>query len=86
MRMLSLKLQDGIFVETEALLAQLKQNRNNYINEAVSYYNRLQKRLLLAKQLEAESRLVAQNSMEVLAELEQIEDDGFSQITSKYDQ
>ncbi len=74
MKMLSLKLQDEIFVETEALLAQIKKNRNNYINEAVSYYNRLQKRLLLARQLQEESRLVARSSMEVLAEMEQMDD------------
>ncbi len=75
MKMLSLKLQEGVFAETEALLAQIKQNRNAYINEAVSYYNRLQKRMLLAKRLHEESRLVAQSSMEVLEEMEQIEDD-----------
>ena len=74
MKSLSLKLQDGIFLETEALLGQLKQNRNNYINEAVSYYNRVQKRLLIAKQLQEESRLVAQSSMEMLSEMEQIDD------------
>ncbi len=74
MKSLSLKLQDGIFSETEALLAQLKQNRNNYINEAVSYYNRVQNRLLLARKLQEESRLVAQSSMEMLSEMEQIED------------
>jgi len=75
MKMLSLKLQENVFAETEALLAQVKQSRNAYINEAVAYYNRLQKRILLAKRLEEESRLVAQNSMEILAEMEQIEDD-----------
>ncbi len=73
--MLSLKLQEGIFAETEMLLTQIKQSRNAYINEALIYYNRLQKRKLLAKQLQEESRLVAQSSMAVLAEMEQIEDD-----------
>lgn len=75
MKMLSLKLQEGIFAETEALLTQIKQSRNAYINEALIYYNRLQKRKLLAKQLQEESRLVAQSSLSVLAEMEQMEDD-----------
>ncbi|MEO6038354.1 MAG: hypothetical protein ABIQ93_08075 [Saprospiraceae bacterium] len=74
MKMVSLKLQEGIFADTEALLNQLKQNRNSYINEAVNHYNRLQKRLLLAKQLQEESRLVAHNSLEVLNDMEQLED------------
>lgn len=70
MKNLSLKLQEPVFLETETLLAQLKKNRNAYINEALAFYNRLQKRRLLAEQLRRESALVAANSMEVLAEME----------------
>ena len=74
MTSLSLKLQDGIFVETEAILARLKKNRNAYINEALDYYNALQKRHLLALELQAEIILAAESSQEVLREMEQIED------------
>ncbi len=51
---LSLKLQDGIYVETEAILSRLKKSRNAYINEALAYYNAVQKRQLLAVELENE--------------------------------
>jgi len=74
MTSLSLKLQDGIFTETEAILARLKKPRNTYINEALDYYNALQKRLLLALELQAEVKLAAASYQEVLREMEQIED------------
>ena len=74
MKNLSLKLQDSIYSETETLLGLLKKNRNAYLNEAVSFYNRYQKRRLLAEQLRRESVLVADSSLEVLAEFESIDD------------
>ena len=75
MKTLSLKLKDQLFVETESLLEQLDLSRNAYFNEAIAYYNKIQRRKLLAKALEEESRLVAENSMEVLREMEQIDDE-----------
>lgn len=72
---LSLKLQDGIFVETEAILSRLKKSRNAYINEALAYYNAVQKRRLLALELEAEAKLAAESSQEILREMEQMEDE-----------
>ncbi|WP_192821050.1 hypothetical protein [Rufibacter sp. LB8] len=74
MRNLSLKLEDTIFQETESLLGQLQTNRNRYINEALEFYNKLQKRRLLAKQLSKESTLVANESLSVLKEFEALED------------
>jgi hypothetical protein len=76
MKNLSLKLDDDLFVETEALLADIKRSRNRYINEAVAFYNRVQRRKLLEKQLGAESALVADDSMEMLSVLEEMDDEG----------
>jgi len=75
MKNISLKLQDRVFQEAEELLKQLKVSRNSYINQAIEHYNELQKRKLLAQQLKKESAMVAENSMEVLKEFEQIEDE-----------
>lgn len=75
MKSLSLKLQDAIFSETEMLAGTLKKNRNAYMNDALAFYNRYQKRRLLAAQLRRESALVADSTLEVLAEFEAIEDD-----------
>lgn len=72
---LSLKLKEEIFKETEELLEKLDMSRNAYINQAIAFYNEYKKRQLLKAQLEEESRLVAENSMEVLRELEALEDD-----------
>lgn len=75
MKNISLKLQETIYEETETILLSLKQSRNSYINEAIEFYNRLQKRNLLKRQLEKESKLVAEDSMRVLKEFELLEDD-----------
>ena len=48
MKTLSLKLEDQIFIEAEGVIAKVKKTRNRYINEAVDYYNRYNKRKILA--------------------------------------
>ncbi len=76
MKSISLKLEDKIFQETEEILDRLKKPRNRYINEAVAYYNRLQKRTLLEKRLREESALVKDDTLSVLDEFEQIDHEG----------
>jgi hypothetical protein len=75
MKTLSLKLDDMIFRETEQVIGYIKKSRNRYINEALDYYNKLQKRDMLAMQLEKESKLVGEDSIEILKEFEQAEDE-----------
>ncbi|MCO6475607.1 MAG: hypothetical protein J5I94_03245 [Phaeodactylibacter sp.] len=75
MKSISLKLQDQVFKETEHLLESLNVSRNSYINEAVAFYNRYQKRKLIEEQLLKESEIVAEDSMEVLKEFEALEDE-----------
>jgi hypothetical protein len=75
MKTLSLKLEDHIFTDTELVISTVKKNRNRYINEAVDYYNRYNKRKILAEQLLRESSLVRDESMSVLAELERLNDE-----------
>ena len=75
MKTLSLKLDDNIFNETEEVLNKVKKSRNRYINEAVNYYNRLNKRNLLSIQLSKESKLVRKESLAVLAEFESLQDE-----------
>ncbi len=73
MKNVSLKIDDAIFVETEQILSRIKKSRNRYINEAIDYYNRVQKRLILEKKLKKESDLVKQDSMSILKEFEEID-------------
>lgn len=75
MKNLSLKMDDIVFNETEKITTKIKKNRNRYINEAVHFYNLLQKRRIISSQLQKESRLVQKESMKVLAEFEKIEDE-----------
>ncbi|WP_345161671.1 hypothetical protein [Pontibacter saemangeumensis] len=70
MKSLSLKLEDEIFQETEEILTKVHKSRNRYINEALEFYNKLQRRRLLARQLEKESKLVSADSLSVLSEFE----------------
>lgn len=73
MKTLSLKLDDSVFSETENVITHIKKSRNRYINEALEYYNKIQKRKLLASKLEKESKLVNKDSMKVLHEFEVID-------------
>ena len=73
MKNISLKMDDTIFGETEKILSRIKKPRNRYINEAIKYYNRLQRRLLLEKKLKTESELVKRDSMKILKEFEDVD-------------
>ena len=73
MKIISLRIDDSIFGETENILSRIKKPRNRYINEAIEYYNRLQKRLILEKKLKKESDLVKKDSMSVLKDFEEID-------------
>ena len=75
MKVLSLKLDDDIYNDTEKLTAKMKLARNRYINEAVNLYNLYNKRRLLKKQLERESKLTRIDSVEILHEFEQLLDE-----------
>ncbi len=74
MKTLSLKLDDIIYQETEQLLEKIKKPRNRYINEALAYYNKVQKRKILSKLLLAESKLVSEESMKVLHEFDALDE------------
>lgn len=74
MKSISLKLNKPVFQEMEKILENVQVSRNKYINEAIEYYNALQGRLLLEKQLLQEFALVAEDSMAVLHEFEAIFD------------
>lgn len=73
MKTISLKIDEAIFGETEKILSKVKKPRNRYINEAIDFYNRFQKRLILEEKLKKESKLVKENSMSVLNEFENID-------------
>ena len=73
MKTVSLKIDESIFGETEKILSKIKKPRNRYINDAIEYYNRIQKRALLEKELKRESDLVKADSMDVLKDFEEID-------------
>jgi len=73
MKTVLLKLDDSTFIETENILSRIQKPRNRYINEAVEFYNKYQKRQILEKRLRSESALVMEESMNVLKEFEEVE-------------
>ena len=73
MKTVSLKIDDSIFGETEKILSTIRIPRNRYINEALEYYNKVQKRQILEKKLKAESELVQKDSMNILKDFEKID-------------
>jgi len=68
-------MDDNVFTETEKIITRIKKNRNRYINEAVEFYNLLQKRRIISNQLQKESRVVQEESMKVLSEFEKLQDE-----------
>lgn len=73
-KILSLKLQNPVFVESERIITKLNIPRNTYINEALQFYNALNRRQLLKKQFAKESRLVANDSLAMLELFEDLDD------------
>jgi len=69
----SLKIDDSIFSETEKILARIRKPRNRYINEAIEFYNKLQRKQILEKKLKQESSIVQADSMSVLKDFEEID-------------
>jgi hypothetical protein len=75
MKFLSLKLDDNIFNETESVISRIKKSRNRYINEAIDFYNKINKRKIIAKKLAKESKLVSSESLYILSEFEKLQDE-----------
>ena len=74
-KMLSLKVKDDVFAETEDIIGLIQKPRNAYINEALSFYNKFIKRRLLKEQFKKESQMISESSLKALRELELIEDE-----------
>ena len=74
MKVLSLKLREDVFDETERVVKKIHMPRNAYINQALVVYNQLNKRRLLKKKLVQESKMVRAVSMDILKEMEKLED------------
>jgi metal-responsive CopG/Arc/MetJ family transcriptional regulator len=74
-KMISLKLDEGLFEETEKTIKRLGKPRNTYINEAVAFLNKRYRKKELAELLVKESALVYASSMEVLKEMETMDDE-----------
>jgi hypothetical protein len=73
MKTVSLKIDDLIFGETEKILSRLQKSRNKYINDAIDYYNQVQKRQIIENKLKKESILVQKESMNILRDFESID-------------
>lgn len=73
-QLLSLKMDEVIFKETEDLLKKIHLPRNAYINRAVAFYNRCQKRLILKRKLNRDVALLKDDTREFLKSFELLED------------
>ena len=71
---ISVKIKDDIFDAAEKILNEIHVPRNAYINNAIEFYTKMQERLLLRNQLQRESEIVSENSLEILHSFEELED------------
>ena len=67
------KIKDDNFQAMEKMLEKVEKSRNDYMSDAIDFYNKYQRRLWLEKQFAYESSLVAESSMEVLKEMENLD-------------
>lgn len=73
MKAISLKIDDPLFVETEKILSITKKPRNRYVNEAIAYYNKVQKRKIVERKLAMEYRMMKAEMMAIPKEREHTE-------------
>ncbi len=71
MKVISLNIDEIIFSETEKIVALMKKPRNRYINEAIDFYNKHHKRLMLERKMQKESNIVQEDSMNILRDFEE---------------
>ena len=73
LKTVSLKIDDSIFGETERILSQIKKSRNRYINDALAFYNKRQRKDLLAEKLKKESELLKAETIATVMDFEDID-------------
>ena len=74
MKSLSVKLDEKVFKETDEISRALKLPMNTYIHDALTLYNKYNKRQILKKKLHLESTAVMKESLHILAAFEKLED------------
>lgn len=67
-------MDDRIFAETEAVVRKIRMPRNAYINRAIEFYNRCQRRLLAKRQLKRDVHLLKKDTQDFLKSFELLED------------
>lgn len=75
MKNLSLKLDEKVFDDTEAITKAMKIARNRYINDALELYNKFNQRLILEKQIKKEVEACRESSMEVMRDWEEMDNE-----------
>lgn len=73
MKSIFFNLDEEIFSETELILSGLKISRNKYINDALDFYNKYQRKKMMESRVIIESELVRKESLSVLKEFEDLE-------------
>jgi len=76
-KLLSLKMDDRVFQETEKVLRKIRIPRNAYVNQAVDFYNRCHNRVLVKRKLQKDVEILKKDterflkSFELLADLKE---------------
>ncbi|MFZ1705933.1 MAG: hypothetical protein WAT79_16425 [Saprospiraceae bacterium] len=74
-KLISVKMDENLLKETDAMVKKLGMSRNKYVNEAVVEYTKAKKKADLEEQIKKEIEVIRESSMEVLREFEALEDD-----------
>lgn len=74
-KLISVKIDEKVLEETDAMVQKLGISRNKFVNEAIAEYTRVKKRTELEEQIRKASLIVRESSMEILKEFEALDDD-----------
>ena len=76
LKMISVKMEPGIFHDADRFSKRAHVSQNAYINKAVRFMNRLHERKLMSERYKADAREARVSSEEVVKEFESFLDEG----------
>jgi len=72
MKSITIKVEDKVLTDADAIIAHLNTSRQKYFSNAIQQYNSYVRRKLFKKQLTKESKLVSKDTLAILKEFEEL--------------
>lgn len=73
MKTIRVKILDDVYQETEKMLEKVDKSRNDYMSDAIDFYNKYQRQLWLEKEFTSDTALAGEDSVEMARDLENLD-------------